>query len=381
MSDAHSGQLRVLIVEDDNDVVRELKDCISENLQNIQCNNCNFSHAKGYIKEYRPHALVVDLFEGNIDAGQNPGQKIAQFVQDNIFRPVIVYSAHPEGHDASHPLLKNITKGSGTESEIIDALNEYKPFMEAIYEAEKSVDDSFTETMKEIVPYVSESTQRNLNMLAEVISRTHRRRIAARMDFGLDSSSLEPWEIYLYPPVSNQPMLGDLLKKTDSNSKRSKDGLSKSTNQTDFSVILTPSCDLVPRGTENQPRAKNVLVAHCFGVERLLENNAFEKMKTLKSKLSGQLLSQPHYKGLLALPKCSNEIPNMVVDLYNLSLIPFNEIGPNGPYERIASIDSPFREMIAWAYAEIAGRPGVPDRNFKSWQRDILEDLDKSSDN
>ena len=45
------------------------------------------------------------------------------------------------------------------------------------------------------------------------------------------------------------------------------------------------------------------------------------------------------------------------------------------PFLRIASIDSPFRELVAWAYLQIACRPSLPDRDFDSWRDEIVEDV------
>jgi len=53
-------------------------------------------------------------------------------------------------------------------------------------------------------------------------------------------------------------------------------------------------------------------------------------------------------------------------------LVGLTEKGEAG-FTRIASIDSPFREQIAWAHLQIAGRPGVPERDIDKWTQEILE--------
>jgi hypothetical protein len=42
---------------------------------------------------------------------------------------------------------------------------------------------------------------------------------------------------------------------------------------------------------------------------------------------------------------------------------------------RVASVDSPFREQIAWAFVQIAGRPALPDRDLESWVQEIREQI------
>ncbi len=60
----------------------------------------------------------------------------------------------------------------------------------------------------------------------------------------------------------------------------------------------------------------------------------------------------------------------------DLDLIPLKEIGTlnsDKKYLRVASIDSPFRELISWSYLQVAARPGLPDRNFESWIQEISD--------
>lgn len=62
----------------------------------------------------------------------------------------------------------------------------------------------------------------------------------------------------------------------------------------------------------------------------------------------------------------------MAANLRKLELIAVDEIVD---YERIASLDSPFREMVSWAYMQIAGRPGLPERDFDAWYKEICDAL------
>lgn len=67
-------------------------------------------------------------------------------------------------------------------------------------------------------------------------------------------------------------------------------------------------------------------------------------------------------------------IPTMAAYLRDLEFIPFGDIGiQDKPFLRIASIDSPFRELIAWAYLNTACRPGLPDRDFNSWCNEVID--------
>ena len=65
----------------------------------------------------------------------------------------------------------------------------------------------------------------------------------------------------------------------------------------------------------------------------------------------------------------------MAAQLRKLELLSITDEGFEGAdgatYDRVASIDSPFREALSWAYLQIAGRPGLPDRNNKVWVEGI----------
>jgi CTP synthase len=68
----------------------------------------------------------------------------------------------------------------------------------------------------------------------------------------------------------------------------------------------------------------------------------------------------------------------MAADFRNLELIGLKEIGnDNEPFLRVASVDTPFRELVAWAYITNAARPGLPDRDFESWADEIIANLSK----
>jgi hypothetical protein len=65
----------------------------------------------------------------------------------------------------------------------------------------------------------------------------------------------------------------------------------------------------------------------------------------------------------------------MAADFQRLDLIPLNQIGNDGEYVRVASVDHPFRGLVAWAYMANAGRPGLPERDLDSWADEVTDQL------
>jgi len=123
----------------------------------------------------------------------------------------------------------------------------------------------------------------------------------------------------------------------------------------------------------------DVLVAKCVPIDRFLTivmSTGGVKEKDLTEKLP-RFLTEPHSGGLIPLPGFVTILPNMAADLRKLELIPVGEIGINSNdprrYVRIASVDSPFREYISWAYLTVSGRPGVPERDMVKWSKEISE--------
>jgi len=62
----------------------------------------------------------------------------------------------------------------------------------------------------------------------------------------------------------------------------------------------------------------------------------------------------------------------MAADLRQLELISFDKISEEAEFVRVASMDSPFRELISWAYMQTGCRPGLPDRNLDDWCDEIV---------
>jgi len=298
-----------------------------------------------------------------------PGQEVYDWIWRERFCPIIVYSAQPDASAdkrAVHPFVRNIKKGRGSPRQFAAAVNDFRPHVRAIREAESNVQREFAVALREVAPYAfdvfSDAQQRDNTIL-----RCGRRRLAALMDdlsrHGV-GESLASWEQYLCPPVSADVQLGDIL--------RHKDG--PVDDPTSFSVVLTPSCDLVASGGRN-PKVKNVLTASCCSMRDALARVGMppERNANFRIRLKKTILTQGFYQGIIPLPRLEGRIPMMAADLRKLGFTPMEKIGLSGTeYLRVVSIDSPFRELVSWAYLQIGCRPGLPDRDCDSWSQEIV---------
>ena len=201
----------------------------------------------------------------------------------------------------------------------------------------------------------------------DLLNRSVKRRIAASIDSASvsDEDELFPWEQYIYPALGTDLLMGDVLRR------READGGDPEAHR----LVLTPSCDLVMR--DGKLKVDRILVAHCVSIEAFLHacKVSQNSLNDRDKRDLERALTQPQSDGFIALPGYASVLPYMAVKLRKLELLSITEEGFEGTdgvtYERVASIDSPFREALSWAYLQIAGRPGLPDRNNKVWVEGI----------
>lgn len=363
--------LKLLFIEDDPSAVQPVVKLLEREQADTQCVVSSFEDAEDQIASIRPHIVILDLLLG----GDSPepeaeGLKTRSFIWDRHFCPLIIYSARPEIYNeryAPHPFVKSIQKGKGSPQKVLEALGELRPHVEALTEAEDHVKNTFSCAMRDVAPYAFEAFT-DIQRRVETIKRSGRRRLAALMDeLARDGTRLACWEQYLCPPVSIDTKLGDILRTADG---QPDDPLS-------FRVVLTPSCDLVA-SNGRPPKVQNVLTAKCCSIRSGLDLTRLKDVKAskLKKQLSGSMLTHGYLEAVIPFPSLKERIPTMAANLRTLEFIPVDDIGlQDKPFLRIASIDSPFRELVAWAYLNTACRPGLPDRDSNSWCEEIVEAL------
>ena len=362
--------LKVLFIEDEPEAIEPVRNLIRKE-EDVQDEIFGFNNAEDKISSFRPDIVILDLLVSGASPEPEPeGLKTYDFIWDQHFCPIVVYSAEPgihEDRNEPHPFVKSIQKGRGSPQKVLKALRELRPHVEALKEAEDHIKHSFSCAMRDVAPYAftlsNDSAKRN-----ETIKRAGRRRLAALMDeISEDGSALADWEQYLFPPIGENTQLGEVLKERNG----------QDFAPASFRVVLTPSCDLVA-SEGRTPKVSQVLVARCCSMREALDHTPLKGMGP--SKLKGRLINTiltPGYSGAIIPSPClEGKIPTMAANLRDLELIHVEAIGrADEPFLRIASIDSPFRELIAWAYMQTACRPGLPDRNFASWAKDIVSAL------
>lgn len=353
--------LKLLFIEDEPEIL----DTITKDLSSVEYTfqTCtSFEDASAAIDDFIPDVVVLDLLDQGGEGNPSlAGDDVVAHVWNSRFRPIIIYSAQPdllEERYKSHPFVESVKKGRGSPTKVIASLKKLKPHVEAIQNAENDVRREFSLVLRDVAPDTFcfyEEGQRD-----EALVRAARRRLAALMDEGLGKKPLKSWEQYLYPPVCSHLLLGDILREQGC----------AAGNPSGFCVVLTPSCDLACSGTR-PPKVSQVLAAKCCAIGN--EITADRSGSKLKDHLRKNVLSRGFTETMIPLPCLEGRIPTMAANLRELTLISHDDIGRNEDkaYLRVASLDSPFREVISWAYTQMSGRPGLPDRDFEQWSEEI----------
>lgn len=359
--------LNIVFIEDQEASVAPVRRLIDEEEDDVQVQVFGFDEGQNAIRSIRPDIVVLDLWEGDPSANRNRGSEHLEYVWQQQFCPVIIHSGAPDvPPEYRSTFVREVTKGQHSPQEVLGAIRMLRPHVEALKEAERDIRNTLSIAMRDVAPSAFDIFEDHAQR-KDAIRRAGRRRLAALMDeISEEGQALASWEQYISPPVSKDILLGDVLMKADEDK----------TMPGSFRVVLTPSCDLVTSGGRGA-KVGNVLVAKCCSTKdgiNLTSRKDISKTK-LKDQLIGTILSRGHFETIVPLPALKGRIPTMMANLRELELIPLGDIGTSDkPFLRIASLDSPFRELISWSYVDVAGRPGVPDRDLESWRDEIVDD-------
>jgi CheY-like chemotaxis protein len=361
--------VKILIVDDEKNTADALKLQIEQSIDQVYVQvQTDFETALGLIRPQSFDVIVLDIFQGNIVDQDRAGQELWKLVLNEKFMPVIIYTAGecdvtPE-FPADNPIFKCFQKSEGNLVAIASHLAMLKPYMLELREVHKEFSESIKRVLLESSRFLwiaeSSETQRPRRIL-----RAARRRLAAKMDLETLSTNekMQHWEQYVIPPLGDSLLTGDIIHERESDAQ----------DPNTYRLVLTPSCDLDPHGAA--PNVSKILVAKCKQYDEFVKatgisinNDLTEtKRKNARKSLSTQL-TQSHVGGYIFLPEFKSVLPSMAACLRDLELIPIDQIIPTGgdvvsQFVRVVSIDSPFREQIAWSYLQVAARPGLPDRD------------------
>jgi hypothetical protein len=363
-------KLKVLIIEDDEPVAESIKEAIEAKLPS----DCTIepSFEKGLaIVGSQFDVVILDQMKGPLAQADVAGGPIWKKIHQDAFVPVVVYSAAEIGLDEDfprdNPVLIYIQKGQDSAGKLAAHLVSHQPIYLALKQLKAEISQVSRDVFLKVAPALIAGGE--IATEAKHLARAARRRVAAMMDLKTQSTGegLLAWEQYIYPPLSDQWLTGDILRLKES----------PENDPSAYRIMLTPTCDL-PRPPAGKSKVDQALVCRCvpFSEFITITQTSQKNEKSFDEKLR-TILTNAQVSGLIPLPSFHKRIPSMAAKLKSLELVPLGDIGENCKYKTIASIDSPFREQIGWAFIEIHGRPGIPERDLSSWIKELWEELNR----
>lgn len=358
-----AGPWRVLVVDDRG--AEDIKEMIEGTqvlgAQNpIEVETCEtFDNAYPALERKRIDLIVLDLKDDQKDTDSTEklaGQKVFDEIRQKIFVPVIFYTGLPQKvKDLENSFVRVLTRGGA--DQIRTAIQEI--FSTQIPQLLRHLEEEKRSYMWDTLlnhNHVLQGADKEeaafllARRLANVLeSSSVRRFLSGRgASGGIDPSGIHPVEMYVYPPVEPDLLAGDIIKcGEDAN--------------TDYWVILTPSCDLV----SGRAKAEQVLLAKCMSLDKFATvidykrdpGKYLEELKSLIKNRSGKGRQELRYHFLPA----TSFLPGFLVDFQILIQIPFENDGEALKKSRVCSLDNPFAEALSAQFIRYYSRLGTPD--------------------
>ena len=382
--------LRVLVIDDEERVRTALQSEIEEGEVSVgggrewEVRGQGFGGLEAALIRFRPDMVVLDLVEGEIPNERDSGNRSFEQIWDTWYCPIVVYTSFADRRTfREHGQVVQVIKGRHSDVEVLAELQKFVPVARMIRSVHEDFDRRIREALRDSVDTLrSQFATGNNRPANSILRRAVRRLVAAQVDEAASGSGkLEAWERFVVPPLGEHLLTADLLRRSDAGWRQ----------EDAFRLVLTPSCDLAHRGS-SQPKAEQVLVAQCEPIGDLgsLQLRAERDLNSRQKKSQRKRLKTLVRDGIagpyVPVPRFRGHVPLMVANLKRLELIPWDRIlgEPAAPeedigqeaYRRIASTDSPFREMVVWAYLRVTGRPGIPEVDVDGWVDHIVEYLE-----
>ena len=382
-----NAALRVLVIDDEERVRTALQSELEEGEAPVsggaewEVRGQGFDGIEAALVRFRPDMVVLDLVEGRIPNESDSGNRSFDQIRDIWFCPVVVYTGF--GHRRTfeeHPQVVQVTKRANPDAQVLAKLREFAPVARMIRSVHEEFDGRIREALRDSVQALDNHIAgTGATSQDAALSRAVRRQVAARVDLAASTGTeFRAWERLVVPPLGDHLLTADLLRRRDGRDRPEA-----------FCLVLTPSCDLA-ESANRSPNADRVLVAWCEPVRKLgkMTLNPGKPLNRKQSNSLRSILTEGMVGERLIIPEFRGHVPLMAANLKRLELVDWDRIDlrwnggdtdTEGPeLVRAASTDSPFREMVIWAYLRVTGRPGMPEIDVDRWVKDISDHLETS---
>jgi CTP synthase len=354
--------VKVLIVEDKTETIKDIMAHCEEKEWEFKI--CAFDGFERDLTEFAPDAVVLDWKYDADDSHR--GSEVLEYIWTTSFRPVVIFSAIADAivldeKYKSSTLIRMLSKGD--EEPVIQYLDTICPFVPVISTLKADFNDALIQALNSI------EMMRKIQPLPDNVLRyVFAKRVSTYFDKECAEETPPPWIQYTYPAINKSLCVCDIIRSIPAEGNVDKIG-----NAEEYKVILTPSCDIA------QCKVSHALCANCYPKTRFhnYPTNENPTERQLSSIISN--LNTGYNSSLVSLPSIPEVLPYLTVDLKKVALLPIeqislqaNKINIEHKYCRVASVDSPYREQIVWAYMINSCRPGMPNRDMNVWAKGLM---------
>jgi len=371
----HTDAWNVLLVEDDETVRRQVREYLAGDVFASRRLNINdiaeIDQALNLIHERKADLVILDVYRGTARrGGEQAGIRVLESIKRSGFVAVVLYTALPEGLDGQQSsFVRLVGKDAGglerLKTEITDL------FRIRVPQVHRAIVNHLD---RALCSYMWEFVQARWNEFSSLVDKPEFLRLVVQrlaMTFsreGIDQMTAEvygttatgqppsadtvhPAEYYIKPPIGNDPALGDIR-------------LRQSGGNTEFLVVLWPTCDMVSSGGRT-PKTDCVLCARAFLVKDATEvaewitspSNTKQKQKRVERLVKNTREESPDRYHFL--PGVW-DIPDLLVDFQKLEHLPLSHVKA---LACPATLASPFAESIGSRFQRYISRVGTPDLN------------------
>ncbi len=345
--------LKLLFIEDDQDLRKNLKDIFHEDeiaghTLNVQVEE-SFEKGIEIIKESNFDIVILDLFKDGEQKDEDAGIKVLETIRSFLFVPVIFYTGHAyKIAEFKSEIVGIVNKGDGIEAltfeieRIIKSklallkknVNEYinKEFVQyfwGIVDKQKSIFNSDGSDYS--LGYLI------LRRIANSLSKENIKEILK--DDKIKPDKAHPMEFYVFPSNNGEYESGEILLRDDV-----------------YYAILTPSCDFIQEGKRLRKVGKVLLAKALY----LKETDFFKKFEGNREKYRqsiAELIESRKGDRYFFLPGAPF-LPNLLLDFQNKLMFDYEDLGS---FSRVAKLDDPFAQSMVSSFVRYYNRIGFPD--------------------
>lgn len=348
--------MKVLLVEDRLPIREALaEELIEAQHQPILCGT--FAEAEDLISGI--DLAIVDLKDDASD--EMAGLKLIDHLRVRSFVPVIVFSAFAESVDES-AFIRCVSKNANAAyPTVLAAVESFVPHVDALAQVQLEVATVLAGVLYKSADALWEAIK-DPTLRPQVLLRAARRQLSVEFDHKTQGDRCLSWERYIFPAYGEHLMQADVLRKVGSE----KDDASA------YCLVMTATCDL-SKG-EGQ-----VLVTRCEQVKAYVRAAGLADARPDRFlKKMASCLTEPRKGDYCAIPAFPGLFPDLAVALRNTEVLLQTKHAvkdrDDAKYERVVSIDAPYRELLAATFSTYTTRVGLPPCDFDRWAKDLGSD-------